>query len=107
MVLDLEDLEETREGLVVTLRRSKTDQEGEARRVGIPQGTDQATCPLWALEHWIAAAYLESGALFRVMNRHGQVLPKRLSGEAVALVVAWAPDSPPLLRPRAKASAPS
>jgi pimeloyl-ACP methyl ester carboxylesterase len=32
-------------------------------------------------------AGVESGALFRVMNRHGQVLPQRLSGEGVALVV--------------------
>jgi hypothetical protein len=34
--LDVADLQFTSDGLVVTLRRSKTDQEGEGRKVGIP-----------------------------------------------------------------------
>jgi integrase len=85
--LNMEDLEETREGLVVTVRRSKTDQEGEGRKAGIPRGSDQATCPIFAIEQWQAAAKIDSGPLFRVMNRHGQALPKRLSGEAVAIIV--------------------
>jgi integrase len=73
--------------LIVSIRRSKTDQEGQGRRLGIPEGTDPATCPIRAIESWLAATKIESGALFRVMNRHGQVLPKRLSGEGVAFVV--------------------
>lgn len=85
--LDVEDLEEAREGLVLRIRRSKTDQEGEGRKIGIPQGADQATCPVWALEQWVTAAGIESGPVFRVMSRHGQVLPNRLSGEGVAIVV--------------------
>jgi integrase len=87
IALDVEDLEETREGLIVNIRHSKTDQEGEGRKIGIPQGSDQATCPIWAVDEWLAAAKIDSGPLFRVMNRHGQVLSKRLSGEGVAIVV--------------------
>ena len=34
--LNVEDIEETAEGMLVTLRRSKTDQEGVGRRVAIP-----------------------------------------------------------------------
>src|SRR5262249_48645130 len=34
--LDVSDLEFTRAGLIVTLRKSKTDQEGKSRRLGIP-----------------------------------------------------------------------
>jgi integrase len=85
--LDVEDLEERREGLVVTIRRSKTDQEGQGRKVGILPGSDHETCPISGLKQWRAAAKIDSGPLFRVMNRHGQVLAKRLSGEAVAIVV--------------------
>jgi integrase len=85
--LNAEDLEETTTGLIATIRRSKTDQAGEGRKVGIPPGTEQATCPLWALEAWRTAAQIESGPLFRGMNRHGQVLPARLSAEGVAIVV--------------------
>ena len=73
--------------MTLKIERSKTDQEGEGRTIGIPQGQDQATCPIWAVENWRAAAKIEKGPLFRVMNRHGQVLDKRLSGEAVAMVV--------------------
>jgi integrase len=83
----LEDIEETAGGLTVTIRRGKTDQAGEGRKVGIPAGADPATCPVRALKEWRRTAAIESGAVFRVMNRHGQVLGKRLSAEAVAIVV--------------------
>jgi integrase len=84
--LDSEDVEMVRDGLVVTLRRSKTDQEGEGRKVGIPRGSEEASCPVRALEQWKTAACIASGPLFRSVNRHGQVLG-RLSGEGVAIAV--------------------
>jgi integrase len=87
VALDVRDLEQTSEGLVVCIRRSKTDQEGEGRKVGIPEGSDPATCPIRGVEQWLSAANIRSGPVFRVMNRHGQVLPNRLSGEGVAIVV--------------------
>src|SRR4051812_2482043 len=85
--LNVEDLEETSEGLIVTIRRSKTDQEGEGRKVGIPPGATPGACPIGAVREWRAAAGVTTGPLFRVMNRHGGVLEKRLSAEAVSLVV--------------------
>jgi integrase len=63
------------------------DQEGQGRRLGLPPGAEPTSCPLWALKTWRSAAGIETGALFRVMNRHDQVLPKRLSGEGVGIVV--------------------
>lgn len=87
VALDVEHLTENRDGIVVMIGRGKTDQEGQGRTVGIPRGREEATCPVHALELWCAAGHIETGALFRVMNRHGQVLPKRLSGEGVALVL--------------------
>lgn len=85
--LDVEDIETERAGLVVHVRHSKTDQEGQGRRTGIPRGSDEATCPARAMEAWREVAGIESGPLFRPVNRHGQVLGKRLSGEGVAIVV--------------------
>jgi integrase len=84
--LEVADVETVPDGLVLTVRRSKTDQSGEGTRVGIPAGADPATCPVRALEAWCAAAKITSGPLFRGVDRHGRVL-QRLSGEAVALVV--------------------
>lgn len=87
IALDTGDLERTRDGLVLSIRRSKTDQDQEGRKIGVPEGSDATTCPIQALEQWLAAANIDSGPLFRVMNRHGRVLSQRLSGEGVAIVV--------------------
>lgn len=84
--LDLDDVQFTSDGLVVTLRRSKTDQEGEGRKVGLPYGSTPETCPVRAVRAWIEASGIESGPLFRSITRHGKV-QGRLSGFAVALVV--------------------
>jgi integrase len=84
--LDHEDLEFTIDGLVVTLRRSKTDQEAQGRKVGIPYGSNPQTCPVHAVQAWLAASGITKGAIFRHVDRHGK-MHGRLSGYAVALVV--------------------
>ena len=71
MALNLGDIEWTTEGALVTIRRSKTDQEGLGRRVGIPRG--DIACPVMALEAWLDAAGISEGAVFRrVFNRRAQ-----------------------------------
>jgi integrase len=85
--LDREDVTECAEGLTITLRRSKTDQEGAGRKIGIPYGGNLATCPVRSLMAWLDAAGIEAGPLFVGMNRHGQLLPGRLSDRGVARVV--------------------
>jgi integrase len=85
--LDRSDVEITRKGLVVTLRRSKTDQEGAGRKIAIPYGSNPETCPVRALEAWLRASGIDEGAIFRAVNRHRKMQPGRLSGYAVALIV--------------------
>jgi integrase len=75
-----------RQGLEVTLSRSKTDQNGAGRKIGIPHGRCR-WCPVVALEHWLTASGIRDGALFRPIDRHHRIAAKRLSGEAVCLVV--------------------
>jgi integrase len=75
------------DGLTVTLRRSKTDQEGEGRKVGIPFGGSPQTCPVRAVKSYLAAAELASGPAFRHIDRHGRMGTAALSGHALALVV--------------------
>jgi integrase len=87
VALNVADIEEQRDGIVVHVRRSKTDPEGQGRKVGVPRGNDEQTCPVRALDRWRSAAAISTGALFRCVNRHGSVLATRLSGEAVAIVV--------------------
>ena len=85
--LNIEDVEFTRDGLIINLRKSKTDQEGAGRRVGIPFGSHRETCPVRSLQDWIEASNVESGALFRSVNRHGTLQSGRLCDKTVALVV--------------------
>ncbi len=85
--LDREDLETTTEGLVITLRRSKTDQEGAGRKAGIPYGSNPATCPVRALGLWVDAASITVGPIFRAINRHGRLQQGSLTSQSVALVV--------------------
>lgn len=84
--LDCTDIAHVRQGLVVTLRRSKTDQEGADRKVGIPLGQTRH-CPVAALEAWFARSKIEAGPIFRPVDRHGNLGAERLTGEAVSLVV--------------------
>ncbi len=65
------------DGLTVTLRRSKPDQEGAGRSVGIPYGSNPATCPARTLQSWLEAAAITEDAGFRSINRHGQLQPAR------------------------------
>lgn len=85
--LDVADLALSDEGLVVIIRRSKTDQEGRGRKVGIPFGTCPDTCAVRAVQSWLDASGIDEGPLFRSVNKHGQVMPARLSDRAVAEVV--------------------
>jgi integrase len=84
--LDCNDVVLVRQGLEVILRRSKTDQNGAGRKIGIPHGRGR-WCPVVALEQWRLASDLTEGAMFRPIDRHQRVESKRLSAEAVCLVV--------------------
>lgn len=81
------DLAFTDEGLVVIIRRSKTDQTGEGRKVGIPFGTNPETCPVKAVQFWLDETRLDEGPLFRAVSRAGLVSSKQLSDRVVANVV--------------------
>ena len=86
MALDCADIERVRQGLVITLRKSKTDQEGAGRKIGTPFGRT-SWCPVTALEHWLEAARIEVGPIFRRVDRHGRISVERLSAEAVCSLV--------------------
>lgn len=87
VALDFEDLAFSSEGLTLTLRRSKTDQEGAGRPVALPCGRSSGTCPVTAMRMWLEASGIECGAVFRPFNRYDQVLETRLTAHAVARVV--------------------
>ena len=84
--LDVSDIEIVPQGLVIHLRRSKTDQEGAGRKIGVPFGRTRF-CPVTALGHWRERSGIAEGPLFRPVDRNGRIAPARLSGEAVSVIV--------------------
>lgn len=86
VAIDVEDLEETDQGVLVHVRRSKTDQEGLGREVGILRGTTRL-CPVQALQDWLRTASIEAGPVFRPISAAGVLGPSRLTGGTVARIV--------------------
>lgn len=84
--LQVSDIEFVEQGLLINLSRSKTDQEAEGRKIGIPFARGNV-CAVHALKNWLEVAAIDSGAIFRGVNRHGFISEKQLSTEAVALII--------------------
>jgi site-specific recombinase XerD len=83
----VDDVAFTPEGLVFTLRRSKTDQEGQGTRKGIPYGSNPSTCPVRALRAWLDSADITSGPIFRAVDRWGRISDRALTDRSVADIV--------------------
>jgi site-specific recombinase XerD len=87
VALDAADVAITREGLVVTIRRSKTDQEAEGRKIGIPYTSHLETCPVRSCQEWLEKSGITEGPLFRPIDRFDKMASIRLSAAAVADIV--------------------
>lgn len=88
VALDMSDVQQVDEGLRVTLRRSKDDQEGKGRMLGIPYGGTLGTCPVRAVKAWIEIAQIDSGPIFRSISRNGKAVRDRaLTDRQVANIV--------------------
>jgi integrase len=85
--LDCAGLAFTSEGMLIKLRRSKTDQEGQGRQIALPFGSNSSTCPVAAMRAWLEAAAITEGPVFRSIQKGGRVHAKRLSDKGVALIV--------------------
>lgn len=84
--VNIEDISETRDGLILHLNRSKTDQKGEGHDVALPFGSNPLTCPVRSFEDWVSAADIKEGPVFRRIDRHENIMD-RLSAQSVRLIV--------------------
>jgi hypothetical protein len=75
------DIEETAEGMWITIRKSKTDQEGAGQTIAIVRGS--VVYPIQALKAWLSSAGIAEGAIFRRVNKAG----KRAKPAAFASVI--------------------
>ena len=75
-------------GLIYHQGRSKNDQEGIGRKVGIPWGTDpETTCPVRALKRWLEASSITAGPVFRAINQRGQIAQDALHPDSINQIV--------------------
>lgn len=87
VALDVEDLEFIVQGLLITIKRSKTDQEGVGRKIAVPYVQTPGMCAVKAVQQWMQVADVKTGPLFRGVNRHDGVRTTRLTDKVVALVL--------------------
>jgi site-specific recombinase XerD len=85
VALDIADIEELESGLRVTIRQSKTDQERLGSIIAVTRGS--VACPIGALREWLSAAGIESGRLFRPINKADKVRQARLTARSVANII--------------------
>jgi integrase len=86
------DVEVTDEGLVIHVRRSKTDQSGQGTMRGVPYQSDSALCPVRAVTRWASTrsagqAERPEDPFFRVILRGGRVSDRGIGPKWVARVV--------------------
>lgn len=89
VALDLADVCDVDEGLIVVVRRSKTDQDARGVEVAVPYGSRPDSCPVRtvrAWRGWLASVGIAEGRLFRSVTRHGHI-GEALSGDGIRRAV--------------------
>jgi len=89
VALCVEDVTFSKRGAEILIRRSKTDQQGKGRTLGIPRQPTGSPCPVTLLEDWLLAARITNGPLFRSVRKGNsrQVGADGLRDGAVAAIV--------------------
>ncbi len=84
--LKWEQVEFVKEGMIITLPRSKTDQVGEGAPCVIPFG-NELRCPVRALLAWQKASRVWEGAIFRRLSKTGTVRKTPISSQYVSCIL--------------------
>ena len=85
--LEVDDLQFTRLGLLLTLRKSKTDQFDRGQMIAIPLVQDEEICAVRALKHWLKLSDISSGPVFRGFTRNHTIRKTKISDKTIALIV--------------------
>jgi site-specific recombinase XerD len=83
VALNVEDLSFTDDGLIVSLKKSKTNQYGEYEEKAIFHSPEAALCPIRTLQTWIKRLEKTSDALFVRVRKGDKITLDRLTDKTV------------------------
>jgi len=75
--IDFEDLEFTKEGVKIFIKRSKTDQSGEGMIKAIPYFKEKDFCPVIFLKNWIEISNINKDFIFDISDKMVAILIKK------------------------------
>jgi integrase len=87
VALDVGDVEIGKQRMLLTIRRAKTDQLGQGAMIGVTASAEARYCPLHALGLWLKRAGIESGPVFRGVDRWEHVSRDRLTVRQIDRIV--------------------
>jgi|APSaa5957512622_1039677.scaffolds.fasta_scaffold19736_2 integrase len=82
----VQEIEPTTIGINIEIGQSKGNQEGDSEYVSIVSGMDASNCPVRALYHWLDAAGIKRGPVFRSIKK-GDHLQKSITPTAIYIIV--------------------
>lgn len=82
--LRVQDVKVTKQGMMITIPRSKTDQTGKGAEVAVPREKDASHCPVAAYEDWLRVGGVKSGPIFRAMPRGGVIQTGAMNGQDIS-----------------------
>lgn len=86
VAVKVEDLEFNSQGLILTIPRSKTDQNGEGRKIAIPRGKGKI-CPVELVDSYFKKSSACNRHLFTAISKGGRVSNCPLSDRAVSDII--------------------
>lgn len=87
VALEVSDITRHKDGMTLLIRRSKTDQESRGAEVEVLYGENPKTCPVRALENWLAIANITEGKIFRAVSVYGYVRKRGLNPNSVGEII--------------------
>ena len=87
VALQYNDVKFLNDRMIVTLRKSKTDQTRTGFDLNVPRIEDTSVCPVHALRTWLEVSKIKSGPLFRKIDRWEHVGDDALTDQVVATII--------------------
>lgn len=87
VALDWSDITTGQDGMIATVRVSKTDQEGKQHQKPIARHANAAICPVTALMRWRQLSTVSGAVFVGIVPSTDRLTSKRLTGQVVDLVV--------------------